>query len=184
MSPPKKPAPFAGQTAFEADYRLTEPDVMEGFASAEATHRNIHRLVLSAVLAVCAGMSAATLGSAIAPFGAAVFLIALYLLFRVWVLPLLRRRRLARQIAEKGISYHAAVYETGLQITEGNTRYNLSYQNLWLCEGPRAFAFLSAGQLIVLPKRYFREQLPQVTARLQEKLGQHYITLGKRKWRK
>lgn len=172
--------PFAGESCIETGYCLTFDEVMEGFSAVESVKKNPQRIVGAAVLMLCAVMLLPTLGSSIALFGLTMEAIVCYLLFRVWYLPLLRRRKVARSIAQRQMRYVIRLYESGVQVEEREHRYNLSYRNLTLYDAAPCLILVAEGQMIIVPKHYWGERLEPARQRLREKLGERYVLITKK----
>ncbi|WP_312643883.1 YcxB family protein [Hydrogenoanaerobacterium sp.] len=148
-----------GQTddcTVQIDYRTNYEDVMLALKLVERADTKNKRWV---VLIVWCALAVCTL--ALSPLFSSVFVAAaVYTLYTRWVRPQLNRRRLAKQIGDKGVSYSLKVFAKGIAITEGEQTHRMFYSEMRLIESDSLFLFFHKQYaLMVIPKRYFGEQL-------------------------
>lgn len=142
--------------AVQIEYQTNYDDLMLALKLAErADTKNKRWVVLITWCAFAAGMLP------ISPLFSAVFAAAaVYTLYMRWVRPNSNRHKLAKQIAEKGATYCLRVFAKGIAITEGEQTHRLFYSEMRTIESDSLFLlFHKQYALMVIPKRYFGEQL-------------------------
>lgn len=154
----------------QVEYKTNSEDVLAGMKLLEkADTKNKRVVVLAAwiVFALCMYPVSVWLA---AVFGC----VALYTLLTRWVKPAANRKKLAEQIDAKNQTYVLKLYEKGLSITEGSEVHRLFYKDICRMEDERSFLLLHRQYaLIVLPKRYMKEQLDTVAELFESKIEKY-----------
>ncbi len=159
-------------------FSYTYDDIMKAFWVLDKAKKDPRSNMLTIAMLGLIVYSLSLLSGSYAAFGIILAVISLYVIFKVKTMPMIRRKKTAKEMTKVSTSFYISFYENYIEITEKSKKFRMDYQNIKLFHSKDLILIISEGNLIVVPIRYMGENRDAYINHLKSKCKENFIQVS------
>ena len=165
--------------ALRFSYTTSYEEIMDGLKIAEKASRNkyLPLIAIGSILISIFGIFVMlrTQGTFIT-MGLFVFCAGVYIFTRMIVSPAVTRKRVAKRISQKGLSYEIEFDSIEMYLyIDGGEKKVIPYRNVFVRDSEKLLVILIAsGEVIAIPKKYLEDKEEIIVYMLKNNVGSRY----------